>query len=122
MIKYDIDENNYLLRVYPSAPLSEDDFKTLNSAVNKLIKEKGVLTGIIIEAENFPGWDSFGAMVKHFKFIKNNHTKVNKIALVTDTKLANFAEIMMSHFIAAEIKKFPAGQAESAKKWIVGKK
>ena len=41
-----------------------------------------------------------------------------KVALVTDSALGDVAERLASHFVAAEIKHFPAGQAEAAKRWI----
>jgi beta-glucosidase-like glycosyl hydrolase len=45
---------------------------------------------------------------------------VKKIAVVTDAKLGAVAEKLASHFVAATIKHFPAGQAEAARKWIAG--
>jgi hypothetical protein len=31
------------------------------------------------------------------------------------------AEHLASHFVAAEIKRFPAGETETARQWIVGR-
>lgn len=119
MIKFDIDETNLLVEIHLDGPLQEKDFTSLAAAVDPLIEIKGALSGILIQTESFPGWESLAAMIQHFKFIKNHHTKIKKIALVTDTKLANIAETLMSHFIAAEIKKFPAGDYQLAKNWII---
>ena len=119
MIKFHIDKANLVVNLQPEGPLEEKDFAQLTSAVDDLIAAEGDLAGLIIETESFPGWQSLGAMVKHIQFVKNHHRKIKKIALVTNTQLAYIAENIMSHFIAAEIKKFPAGNHEAAKDWII---
>jgi hypothetical protein len=41
-------------------------------------------------------------------------------AVVTDAKLGEVAEKLASHFVSAEIRHFPAGQAKAAAQWIAG--
>ncbi len=67
-----------------------------------------------------PGWDSFGALVTHMRFVHDHHAHVKKIAVVTDSHIGDFAEHLVSHFVAAEIRQFPAGQLEQARHWIIG--
>lgn len=119
MITFNIDADNAIIHIHPEGRLQKEDFAKLTQSVNSLIESKGAVTGIMIETESFPGWENFGAMIDHFKFVKDHHKKIKKIALVTNTKLANFAEKIVSHFVVAEIKKFPAGQAELAKNWLM---
>ena len=38
--------------------------------------------------------------------------RVKKVAVVTDSALGNVAERLASHFVEAETKQFPAGEAE----------
>ena len=75
--------------------------------------------GIILEAAKFPGWDSVGALAAHLRFVREHHKRVRKIAVVTDSAMGNVGEKLGSHFVAAEIKHFPAGQAEAARQWVL---
>jgi hypothetical protein len=53
------------------------------------------------------------------RFIRDHHRHVKKIAMVTDSPLGDVAEHITAHFIAAEVKHFPAGEAEQARAWIL---
>jgi hypothetical protein len=118
MIEYDLDKEHSILRVQPKSALEKDDFVKLAKVVDPYIEATGSLAGLIIEAPEFPGWDSFGAMVTHFHFVRDHHKRVKRIAVVTDSPMGDVAERLASHFVSAEIRHFPAGQIEAARQWI----
>ncbi|MGB8388730.1 STAS/SEC14 domain-containing protein [Mycobacterium sp.] len=118
MIEYDLDTEHSILEVRPKAALDKNDFVELAKAVDPQIEAKGDLAGLILNAPSFPGWDSFGAMVTHFRFVRDHQKHIKKIAVVTDSHLGDVAEHLTSHFVSAEIRHFPAGQLEQAQKWI----
>ena len=120
MIESSLDTENSLLIVRPKSALSKEDFAQLAKTVDPYIESKGGLAGLILEVNAFPGWDSLGALVAHIRFVREHHKKIKKVAIVTDAKLGNLAESVASHFVAATIKHFPAGQLEAAKSWIGG--
>jgi hypothetical protein len=120
MLDFSIDAERSIVHLRPKAALGKDDFAVLTKAVDPHIEAKGSLNGLIIEIAQFPGWESLGAMAAHFRFVRDHHRKVKKVAVVTDAKLGDLAEKLASHFVAAEIKHFPAGQAQAAQKWITG--
>jgi SpoIIAA-like len=120
MIDYELDKANRILRVRPESSLDKNDFAELAKAVDPEIETSGDLAGLIIDAPHFPGWDSFGSVVTHILFVHDHHEHVKKIAVVTDSHLGDFAERLVSHFVSAEIRQFPAGQIEQAQHWIVG--
>ena len=117
MIGFSLDTDLGILYLRPTGPLTEDDFEQLTAAVDPWIQESGKLNALIIEALEFPGWDSFSAMLSHFKFVLDHHKLIRKIAIVTDSEAGEVAENFASHFVSAEIKHFPAGQREAAKQW-----
>jgi hypothetical protein len=39
----------------------------------------------MIRTESFPGWESFGALVSHLKFVADHHRQIERIAAVTDS-------------------------------------
>jgi hypothetical protein len=118
MIDYHLDKQNAILYVRPAGPLRQDDFEQLAQAVDPFIEETGGLSGLILEVVKFPGWEDLGAAVRHFCFVRDHHKKIRKIAVVTDSPLGFAAEHITSHFVSAEIKRFPQGQLEAARAWI----
>ena len=58
-------------------------------------------------------------MVAHFRFVRDHHQRVRKVAVVTDAALGDIAEKLASHFVAAKIRHFPAGHADAARHWIM---
>jgi hypothetical protein len=119
MIDYTLDKERSVLHVRPTGRLRERDFDTLAQAVDPYIEQTGGLTGLVLEAARFPGWEDLGAAAHHFQFIRDHHRKIRKVAVVTDSPLGTAAEQIASHFVEAEIKRFPAGAIESAKAWVV---
>jgi hypothetical protein len=79
---------------------------------------KGGLNGIIIVTERFPGWESLDGMIEHMKFVHNHHRKIARVAIVTDSQIADVAESLGKHFIKASIKHFSFRELESAKSWM----
>jgi len=119
MIEHDLDKANSILLVRPESALDKDDFVELAKVVDPVIEANGDLAGLILDAPSFPGWDSFGAMVTHFRFVRDHQKHVKKIAVVTDSHLGDVAEHLTSHFVSAQIRHFPAGEVDQARKWII---
>ncbi|WP_428356196.1 STAS/SEC14 domain-containing protein [Methyloprofundus sp.] len=103
----------------PEGELSAADFASASQIIDPYIESAGKLKGIIIHVQSFPSWDSFAALISHFKFIKDHHKQVSHIALVTDSPVGGFAENIASHFVSAEIKSFAYNQLETAEQWIL---
>jgi hypothetical protein len=119
MIEYDLDSKHNILLVRPESALDKNDFVELAKAVDPQIEANGDLAGLIISASSFPGWENFGAMVTHFRFVRDHQKHIKKVAVVTDSHLADVAEHLGSHFVSAKIQHFPAGQLEQARQWII---
>ena len=121
MIEHTLDTANAILYVRPKSALEKEDFAQLAKAVDPYLEKSGKLAGIIIEAPGFPGWDSLGALAAHLRFVRDHHKRVGKVCLVTDSAIGNVAERLASHFVAAQIRHFPAGDLEAAKQWITSR-
>lgn len=119
MIDFVIDPDRSLVVVRPTAPLDREDFVRLAKAVDPLIEATGGLAGVIIEASSFPGWDDFAALVSHFRFVRDHHKHVKRIAVVTDSPIGELAEKLVAHFVSADVKRFPADEAAVAEHWII---
>lgn len=119
MLNIEIDSKNGIAILQPQGPLSESDFVKASEAIDPCIAENGSLLGLIVSTKEFPGWESFGALVNHIKFVKNHHTKLSKVAIVTDSKTGDLGEKVGNHFLSAKIKHYPYDQFDDARNWIL---
>jgi hypothetical protein len=119
VIEHSLDKEHSILYLRPKSALEQGDFAEVAKTADPYIQETGGLSGLIIEAPTFPGWESLGAMVAHFRFVRDHHKHIKKIALVTDSSLGNVAQHLASHFVSAEIRRFPAGALEAARQWVM---
>lgn len=119
MIEHHLDTAHSILYLRPRSALEKSDFVELAKTVDPFIEKTGGLSGVIIEAPKFPGWDSLGALAGHFRFVRDHHKHIKKIGLVTDSTMGNVAQRLASHFVSAEIRHFSSGELEAAKRWIM---
>lgn len=82
-----------LVVLFPHGPLEKADFERLAQEIDPFIVAKK-LTGLTICAKAFPGWDNFGTLVSHLRFVRDHHRHVERIAAVTDSE---FLKIVPSH-------------------------
>ena len=118
MIKVDLLIDDGILMVIQEGKLEADDFKELATVADPYIEQQGKLNGLMIYTESFPGWEDFEALTSHFRFVKEHHKNLAKVALVTDSKIASVAETLAKHFISAEIKHFVYNDKDAALDWL----
>ena len=116
MIKITLKQNYCLIE--PQGPLSKEDFAAIASQIDPLIKRDGYLDGLIIKTRDFPGWEGLGDIIEHFRFVKNHHQVIKKIALVTDAKVGEIFPSIVSHFVKAEVKHFEFDDYGAAVEWV----
>jgi len=120
MIEFELLKNAGVLAVKPQNPLTADDFRAISRTVDPYIRENGKLTGLLIEAPSFPGWDSFGALIEHIRFVHDHHRKIDRVAAVTDSKILTIAPKIAEHFAHPEFKVFRSGERANALAWLQG--
>lgn len=120
MLNVRLDETTGIVSVAPEGTLKKSDFNAAAAAIDPYIEQQGKLNGLFIETKAFPGWDSFGSMISHLRFVRDHHRKIKRVALATDSPIGNFAEHVASHFVAAEIKTFAYNERDQARLWLTG--
>ena len=120
MLKFELLRDAGVLVVEPRDALTAEDFQAVAHAVDPYIQENGRLTGLLIEAPSFPGWESFGALIGHIKFVRDHHRKIDRVAAVTDSKILMIAPKIAEHFAHPEFKVFRSGEKASALAWLQG--
>ena len=118
MIKFELLRDAGVLVVEPKSALSAEDFNEISRTIDPYIREKGKLSGLLIDAPSFPGWDSFGALIDHMKFVYGHHRNIDRVAAVTDSAFLKIAPKIAEHFAHPEIKVFPSRVRDRALGWL----
>jgi hypothetical protein len=118
MLDYTVMKPEGILVLKPQAPLSREDFSGVTAAMNGYLSDHEKLHGVMIQAKEFPGWKNFEGFSAHLQFIRENHEKVERIAVVTDSPMASVAEALGKTFTSAEVRHFPYPDEALAMDWL----
>jgi hypothetical protein len=120
MIDYELLRMDGILILCPKDSLEAGDFEKLAQEVDPYIEANGKLHGILLDAETFPGWKDFAALVAHLRFVRDHHRKIEKVAVVSDSSFLSFAPKIASHFVQADVRHFSRAKREAALGWLRG--
>lgn len=118
MLDYSIMKPEGILVLKPSTPLSKEDFAGISAAVDAYLSDHAKLRGVLIITKGFPGWENFGGFSAHMHFVREHHTKVERVAIVTDSLIAGLAETLGKHFTSAEVRHLPFHDDARALEWL----
>jgi hypothetical protein len=120
MVGYELRRAEGVLILRPEGRLEAADFGKLAREIDPYIDANGKLHGIMLDAEAFPGWKDFAALVAHLRFVRDHHRKVEKIAVVSDSDVLSVAPKIASHFVRADVRHFSRSQRDAALAWLRG--
>ncbi len=118
MIEYELIPDPGILVIRPQEALKTSDFATLTKATDDYIEANGSLAGVCIQAEFFPGWENFGSFLSHLKFVRDQQTKVAKVAMVSNSTLFETMPRIVDHFVNAEVRHFFNDELIEAMDWL----
>jgi hypothetical protein len=118
VLRFELLREAGILVVEPRDALTADDFAAIARAIDPYIEERGKLTGLLVDAPAFPGWDSFGALIQHLRFVRDHHRKIDRVAAVTDNAFLKIAPRIAEHFAHPEIRVFASSERAQALVWL----
>ena len=118
MLNHDLRHDDGILVLNPEGPLQAADFTTLAGHVDAYLENHGVLRGVLIRAKSFPGWNDFGALLAHLKFVREHHQRIEKVAVVADGAFANVMPLIAKHFIHSQVQHFEFTREDAAWDWL----
>jgi SpoIIAA-like len=118
MLDYSIMKPEGIVVLKPHGPLSKEDFDGLSAAVDSYLSDHAKVHGVLVQTKAFPGWEDFGGFTAHMHFVRGHHEKVERVAIVTDSKVARVAESLGRHFTSAEVRQFPFPDDVKALNWL----
>lgn len=118
MLKHHLDRASGVLTLAPDGPLGADDFVALAREVDPFIAERGLLTGLLIQARAFPGWEDFPAFLGHLGFVRDHVARVRRVAVATDSSLLALVPQVAGFFVHAEVRHFAWADCDAAIAWL----
>ncbi|WP_444894129.1 STAS/SEC14 domain-containing protein [Microbulbifer sp. TRSA001] len=118
MIEHAWHQGDRILEVRPVGKLTVEDFQLLAAQIDPIISKRGRIEGLLVNAGDFAGWESFVAMISHFRFNREHQQHIRRIAVVTDNPILRFMPTLACHFISAEVRPFPEVELTQALEWL----
>ena len=118
MLEFELNEDSGVLMLKPHGPLRADDFPPITAAADAYINKAGGLKGVMIYTKSFPGWEDFGSLVTHLKFVRDHHKKIKKLATVSDSTVLAIMPKIAEHFLVAEARHFDTTDLYAAEVWL----
>jgi hypothetical protein len=118
MVEFDLLKADGILILRPRDRLEAADFERVARAVDPYIEANGKLHGLLLDAEAFPGWRDFAALIAHFRFVRDHHRNIEKVAVVSDSSFLSVAPTFATHFVKADVRHFPRSQRDEAVTWL----
>ncbi len=118
MLSITDDAERHALIVEPSGGLTRDDFAALARRFEAGAASDGGRINLVIHAPGFPGWRDFSGFLAHLDFVRSHADRVEKIALVSDSRVLDAAPGVARLFVSADIRHFPAAGLDAALAWV----
>jgi hypothetical protein len=118
MLEHTFLQSAGILILKPQSAISEQDVAGLRESVNAYLAGHAGIHGLLIDAKAFPGWEGIEGLVAHMRFVADFHTKIQRVALVTDMMVAPVAEFVVKHLVKATVKHFPHARRDEALAWL----
>ena len=109
MLEYTIVKPDGIVVLNPNPPLTKGDIVGLGTTVDAYLADHSNIHGVLIHAKAFPCWESFAGFIAHIRFVKDHHHKSNEW---------RWSWIVLSPFMAADIKYLPFADFETALAWF----
>lgn len=107
-----------ILIITPHGSLEKADFETIANELELALRSNGKLNGLMINIQSFPGWKNFEALAAHLKFVSGHHRRIERIAVVTSSRLLRIIPAVARLFVHPEIRLFDHKQRAPALSWL----
>jgi len=118
MLEHELRRDHGILIVRPKGPLDAADFVKVARDIDPHIEAEGKLVGLLVDAPSFPGWNDFAGLIAHFRFVRDHHRKIERVAVVTDDTMLHIVPRIAEHFAHPVIKVFGASETPRALNWL----
>ncbi len=120
-LEFELHEDDSVLVLEPHDELEVGDFERLERVVDPFIERTGGLSGLVVVAEDFPGWDDLAAFLSHLRFVRDHRKYLRRVALVTGSRFLSAMPKFARLLIDAEVRHFDFDDRDAAMEWVRGR-
>ncbi len=117
MIEIDIRKSENLFVMSAEGAVGAADFKSLGEAIDGYINEHDEIPSLVFRLNGLPHWKDLGALIAHFRLVKDHHRIIPKVAIVSDSGALAVIRPFVDQFTGAKIRRFPSNAFEDAVNW-----
>jgi hypothetical protein len=100
--------------------LEAADFENVAPIVDGMIEQKGKIKGLLLNVSEFTGWRDVDALLTHFKFVKDHHAYIERVAAVSNKPWHEILPRFAAVFVKAEPRHFKIENIDHAMRWVRG--
>ncbi len=104
--------------IFESGKLEATDFDDISRDIDPYIKKNGRLKGMLFETDKIPRFKNFAAVRSRLRFLRDHVKKIDRVALVTDSRTLAAMPRLVNHFIAPEVRSFDRAHRDLARSWL----
>ena len=119
MLYTKIDQKASLAVLEADGPLTKDGFIESARIFNEYNAKNGLLKGLIIYTEKFPGWGSISDLPYHFKYASTHKNKAERVAFVTDSLWSIWVKLFGHILTGTTTRVFRFHEFERAREWVL---
>jgi hypothetical protein len=106
-----------VIRITVPETLHANDFKQLYPQIEGFIHQFKKIR-LLVDAENFSGWEDMKAFEKHMGFVKQHHHSVERIALIAGHAWQHWLVGIFRIFVHPEVRVFDKNEKNQAMEWV----
>jgi hypothetical protein len=119
MLSVALDQVNGVLVLTPNGKLRSSDFTEAAAPVDRYFETHRQLNGVLVVADQFPGWEDIPAFSAHLHFVKERQDRIKRVALVSDSALLKVVPEVARFLVRPEVRHFASGERSQALAWLV---
>lgn len=112
-----LDDRGVVLVTGVAAPLRIEDIEALQRVVDGWLDGHPTLPGIVVHARALPGWANIGAFVRHVRFVRGHHRRIERLAAAADGLVPPLAAGVAGRLVHPQVRRFPFVKLEDAIDW-----
>jgi len=118
MLLHELSRDEGILTLTPKGPLQAADFDKLARELDPYLENGGTLRGVLVHGRWFQGWEGFDALRAHFRFVREHHGYVPRVAVVADRDYPRAVARVLAQVADVDVREFAYDERERALAWL----
>ena len=118
MLTYRIEEEERIVIIELSGPISRQELDALARDVDRSSRRWQTVRGLVVRTRSFPRWRDPVAFLRDMRFVLGHQRTIERVASVTDSKILSLVHRVLHHVLSPEIRHFAYRDEDAALQWM----